>query len=92
MAPCGAGVGGQPQLCAQMLEGQPLALRWVLGRSLGGIFIPFDINVILRSSSAYRTHHPLGCGPSHFVVDHTGHGRVEQAVSVLRLLVIADSA
>lgn len=88
----GQELGGQPQLGAQVLGGQPLALRWVLGRTLGGIFIPFDINVILQSSSAYRTHHPLGCGPSHFVVDHAGLGRVEQAVSVLRLLVVADSA
>lgn len=78
-------------MCSDV-EGQPVALRWVFGKSLRGIFVLLDVNVILQSSSACRSHYPLGCHPGLFVVDRTGLGQLEQADGVLSLLVIAHSA
>lgn len=51
------------------MEGRPVASSWVLGKSLRGIFVllGININVILQSSTAHRSHHPLGCGLSLFV-------------------------
>jgi len=69
-----------------------VALRECLQKSLRGIFVPLGRNATLRSSSACRSHDPLGRGRSLFGIDRNGLGQIEQTVVVLSLLAIADSA